>query len=462
MKVVSFFSGCGGLDLGFEQAGYDVIWANDNDPAVHETYMRNHPHTYLCQKDMRELSLAEIPDNADGFIGGPPCQSWSEGGKQRGLDDERGKMFLTYIRLIKAKKPKFFVIENVKGILSDKHFKTFMAMLGDLRDAGYVVHYQLMNTMDYRIPQERFRVIVVGIRSDISVDYHFPKPDETCFISLRQAIGDICVSPREYIAQPVSMEYDKWLNHDVYMGPFDARFMARNRVRAWNDVSFTIQAQARNCPLHPMAPKMVYVSRDKYIFKPGYELLYRRLSVRECARIQTFPDHFKFYYHDVCDGYKMVGNAVPPRLGKAIALSIKEALGQVKPQGESILVATYRDEQQLHLTLANKLYYVRAGLRTGAMQFPSGMKAPRYLFLHKRESFILLILKEVEPRMVSVEYLRNLGFHPSGELYWVFEVEDVETQERTENMKCFVEKHGGMKTKPYIVELKNGACQENK
>ena len=96
------------------------------------------------------------------------------------------------------------------------------------------------------------------------------------------------------------------------------------------------------------------------------------------------------------------------------------------------------------------------------MQFPSGMKAPRYLFLHKRESFILLILKEVEPRMVSVEYLRNLGFHPSGELYWVFEVEDVETQERTENMKCFVEKHGGMKTKPYIVELKNGACQENK
>jgi len=453
MKVVSFFSGCGGLDLGFEQAGFDVVWANDNDPAVHETYLLNHPHTYLCKKDMRELSLAEIPDDVDGFIGGPPCQSWSEGGKQRGLDDERGKMFLTYIRLIRAKQPRFFVIENVRGILSTRHFKTFMAMLGELRDAGYVVHYQLMNAMDYHIPQERYRVIVVGIRNDIPVDYHFPKPDESCFISLRQAIGDITESPREYQSEPVDVQYGKWLNHDVYMGEFDQKFMARNRVRAWDDVSFTIQAQARNCPLHPQAPKMVYVSRDKQVFKPGYEHLYRRLSVRECARIQTFPDHFKFCYHDVCDGYKMVGNAVPPRLGKAIAQSIKEAIGKEPAKQESVLVATYRDKRQLRLTLANRLYYVRAGLRAGAMQFPSGMKAPRYLFLHKKESYVLLILKAVEPRMVSAEYLANLGFHPSGDLYWVFEVEDVESKERTENIKCFIGKHGGMKMKPYIMEL---------
>ena len=86
MKVVSFFSGCGGLDLGFEQAGFEVIWANDNDKAVHETYMLNHPNTYLCKDDMRSLSAHDIPE-CDGFIGGPPCQSWSEGGKQRGLAD---------------------------------------------------------------------------------------------------------------------------------------------------------------------------------------------------------------------------------------------------------------------------------------------------------------------------------------------------------------------------------------
>lgn len=381
MKVVSFFSGCGGLDLGFEQAGFEVIWANDNDPAVFETYLLNHPHTYLCRKDMRELTMEEIPE-CDGFIGGPPCQSWSEGGKQQGLDDERGRMFLTYIHFIQAKQPKFFVIENVKGILSDKHFPTFKKMLGQLKDAGYVVHYQLMNAAHYYVPQERFRVIVVGVRNDIDVKYQFPKPDTSCFITLRQAIGEITEEPRKYTSELVDMEYEKWLNHDVYMGPFDDRYMARNRVRGWNEVSYTMQAKARNCPLHPQAPKMVYVSRDKQIFRPGFEHLYRRLSVRECARIQTFPDHFRFIYHDVCDGYKMVGNAVPPRLGRAIAESIRECFASVSSEPCSILVATYRNENQLRMSLENRLYYVRADLRAGAMRFSQGMKAPHYLFLH--------------------------------------------------------------------------------
>lgn len=438
MKVVSFFSGCGGLDLGFEQAGFEVIWANDNDPAVFETYLLNHPHTYLCRKDMREITMEEIPE-CDGFIGGPPCQSWSEGGKQLGLDDERGRMFLTYIHFIQAKQPKFFVIENVKGILSDKHFPTFKKMLGQLKDAGYVVHYQLMNAAHYYVPQERFRVIVVGVRNDIDVKYQFPKPDTSCFITLRQAIGEITEEPRKYTSELVDMEYEKWLNHDVYMGPFDDRYMARNRVRGWNEVSYTMQAKARNCPLHPQAPKMIYVSRDKQIFRPGYEHLYRRLSVRECARIQTFPDHFRFIYHDVCDGYKMVGNAVPPRLGRAIAESIKECFALVLSESCSILVATYRNENQLRMSLENRLYYVRADLRAGAMRFSQGMKAPHYLFLHKSGSYILLILKEVEPRLVSSMYLENLGFHPSGDQYWVFEILDVETENRTECIKklCF-------------------------
>ena len=452
MKVVSFFSGCGGLDLGFEQAGFEVIWANDNDPAVSETYQLNHPNTYLCKKDMRELTMEEIPE-CDGFIGGPPCQSWSEGGKQLGLDDERGRMFLTYIHFIQAKQPKFFVIENVKGILSDKHFPTFKKMLGQLKDAGYVVHYQLMNAAHYYVPQERFRVIVVGVRNDIDVKYQFPKPDISCFITLRQAIGEITEEPRKYTSELVDMEYEKWLNHDVYMGPFDDRYMARNRVRGWNEVSYTMQAKARNCPLHPQAPKMIYVSRDKQIFRPGYEHLYRRLSVRECARIQTFPDHFRFIYHDVCDGYKMVGNAVPPRLGRAIAESIKECFASVLSESCSILVATYRNENQLRMSLENRLYYVRADLRAGAMRFSQGMKAPHYLFLHKKESYILLILKEKEPGLVSAVYLENLGFHPSGDQYWVFEILDIATEEKTESIKAYVSEHGGMKMKPYILKM---------
>lgn len=454
MNLISLFSGAGGLDLGFRIAGFRIMIANEIDAKICPTFRANFPDVHLIEGDIRKLSPSDFPDDIDGIIGGPPCQSWSEGGKQLGLDDERGKMFLTYIDFIQAKQPKFFVIENVKGILGDKHFQTFMKMLDQLKNAGYVVHYQLMNAMDYHVPQERYRVFVVGIRRDIDVNYQFPQPDNSCFIALRQAIGDITEEPRKYTSERVDTRYDKWLNHDVYMGPFDERFMARNRVRGWNEVSYTMQAKARNCPLHPQAPKMVYVSRDKQIFRPGYEHLYRRFSVRECARIQTFPDGFRFIYHDVCDGYKMVGNAVPPRLGRAIALSVKVAFSHYNHETCSVLVATYRDEKQLRMTLENKLYYVRAGIRTGAMQFSLGMKAPRYLFLHKKDSFILFLLKEIEPRLVSASYLQNLGFNPSGEQYWTFELLDIETAERTEYVRKIVANHGGMKMKPYIIRYR--------
>lgn len=131
MKVASFFAGCGGLDLGFEQAGYEVVWANEFDEAIHKTYQFNHPNTYLCKSDIRKLKGEDIPD-CDGFIGGPPCQSWSEGGRQLGLDDERGRLFFDYVRLIKEKHPKFFLIENVQGIINDKHFSTFLSFLSTL------------------------------------------------------------------------------------------------------------------------------------------------------------------------------------------------------------------------------------------------------------------------------------------------------------------------------------------
>ena len=138
MKVASFFAGCGGLDLGFEQAGYEVVWANEFDEAIHKTYQFNHPNTYLCKSDIRKLKGEDIPD-CDGFIGGPPCQSWSEGGRQLGLDDERGRLFFDYVRLIKEKHPKFFLIENVQGIINDKHFSTFLSFLSTLEGAGYAV-----------------------------------------------------------------------------------------------------------------------------------------------------------------------------------------------------------------------------------------------------------------------------------------------------------------------------------
>ncbi len=317
MKLVSLFSGCGGLDYGFEKAGYDIIWANEIDKTISSTYKLNHKSTILETRDIRKLLNSDIPD-CDGIIGGPPCQSWSEGGKGRGIDDDRGKLFLDYIRIVCDKKPKFFLIENVKGILENKHSEAFNLFLRKLSDADYDVTYALVNCADYRIPQDRFRVFIMGIQNRYCKYYLFPNPVESEKVTLKEAIGDIIVEPTKYLNDQV-VENLSFPNHDVYVGPFDAKFMARNRVRSWNEVSFTIQAQAKNEPLHPQAPKMVYKNKNERIFDPGYEHLYRRLSVRECARIQTFPDSFRFIYTNIQDGYKMVGNAVPPRMAKFLA-----------------------------------------------------------------------------------------------------------------------------------------------
>ncbi len=325
MKIVSLFSGCGGLDLGFEKAGFNVVWANEFDESIHETYRLNHPNTVLNTSDIRLLSGEDIPD-CDGIIGGPPCQAWSEGGKSLGIEDPRGRLFLDYIRIVKNKKTKFFVIENVQGILKEKHKKALNYFMNALRYAGYNVSYELLNAVDYRIPQDRFRVFFIGIRKDLSNNFAFPDAVCSVPVTLKQAIGDIVETPRFYGDEEiVEGNHPTRMNHDVYTGSYDTKYMSRNRVRGWNETSFTMQAQARNIPQHPQAPKMTFVSPSQRSFAKGYEHLYRRLSVRECARIQTFPDDFRFLYNDVKNGYKMVGNAVPPRLAWFIAIQIKKA-----------------------------------------------------------------------------------------------------------------------------------------
>lgn len=324
MRIVSLFAGCGGLDLGFEKAGFDIIWANEYDKSIHATYRYNHPNTYLCTSDVRELSASDIPD-CDGIIGGPPCQAWSEGGNRRGIEDERGQLFLDYIRIVSEKKPKFFLIENVQGILEDKHSTALQGFLDMLKFAGYNIVYELLNAADYKVPQDRFRVFFIGIRKDLNIKYSFPDAACTTPITLRQAIGDIVEAPRYYSKDSVMSDHPNRSNHDVYAGAYDQKYMSRNRVRSWDEPSFTMQAQARNAPQHPQAPKMSYLSANERCFVKGQEQLYRRLSIRECARIQTFPDNFKFIYSDVKDGYKMVGNAVPPRLAWFLACQIKAA-----------------------------------------------------------------------------------------------------------------------------------------
>ena len=320
MKIVSLFSGCGGLDRGFEQAGFDIVWANENDNTIYATYRYNHPNTLLNTSDIRNIDAKEIPE-CDGIIGGPPCQAWSEGGKNLGLNDERGRLFFDYIRIVKEKQPKFFLIENVKGLLDSKHKSSLELFIKYLTESGYNITYKLLNSVDYKIPQERYRVFFVGIRKDLQKEFKFPEPVSKNIITLSRAIGDIQEQPRYYnVGDYVE---DSLFNHDVYNGEYDLKYMSRNRVRSWNETSFTIQALARNAPIHPQAPKMEYISFNKRTFLKGSEYRYRRLSVRECARIQTFPDSFRFIYSNIADGYKMVGNAVPPRLAYYLAIQIK-------------------------------------------------------------------------------------------------------------------------------------------
>ena len=248
MKVVSLFAGCGGLDLGFEKAGFEVIWANEFDKTIHATYRLNHPKTELNTSDIRNLSAKDVPD-CDGIIGGPPCQSWSLGGKCLGIEDERGKLVYDYIRIVMEKKPKFFVMENVPGMVTSKHIKAFNEFLDLFRNAGYRIRYELMNAADYKIPQDRLRVIIVGIRDDLDVEYLFPTKLDSNPVTLFQAIGDLKDTPVPYTNEQVCPDKSPIPNHDYYKAPFDKKFMARNRVRSWDELSFTIQAQAKNEPL---------------------------------------------------------------------------------------------------------------------------------------------------------------------------------------------------------------------
>ena len=324
MKVVSLFTGAGGLDLGFKKAGFDIIWANEFDSTIWETFEKNFSETKLDKRSIVDVPTSDVPF-ADGIIGGPPCQSWSEAGAGRGINDKRGQLFFEYIRLLKDKQPVFFLAENVSGILHPKHKEAFENILKQFEDVGYNISYKLLNANDYGVPQDRLRVIIIGYhKKKVGFSFEFPNtlPDKP---TLKEAIFDLRLAKpaKEFNKTNGDLEIP---NHEYMNGGFSTIYMSRNRVRSWDEPSFTIQAGGRHAPIHPQAPKMKFVEQNKRIFIPGKEHLYRRLSVRECARIQTFPDTFIFKYRDVADGYKMIGNAVPVEFAKNIAIKIRKDL----------------------------------------------------------------------------------------------------------------------------------------
>jgi DNA (cytosine-5)-methyltransferase 1 len=326
-EIVALFSGCGGLDLGFRKADFNVVWANEYDKEIWETYENNHIDTVLDKRNIRDISSREIPD-CIGIIGGPPCQSWSEAGSQRGINDDRGKLFLEYVRILKDKQPLFFLAENVSGMLHKKHQGALNNIIAAFEEAGYAISFKLFNAMHYNVPQDRKRVIFIGYRNDLKKRFNFDLLKQSLQIpTLRETIWDLRESAIPAIGtNKTNGDSCHVPNHEYMIGGFSTMYMSRNRVRTWNEPSFTIQAGGRHAPIHPQANKMIHVGKDECTFDPNSPEIYRRLSVRECARIQTFPDDFIFHYNNLAAGYKMIGNAVPVNFSLAIARAIYKDL----------------------------------------------------------------------------------------------------------------------------------------
>ncbi|MCI0500230.1 MAG: DNA cytosine methyltransferase, partial [Epsilonproteobacteria bacterium] len=227
MNIISLFSGAGGLDLGFEKAGFNTIWANEYDKDIWETFEKNFTHTTLDRRSIVNIPSIEIP-HAIGLIGGPPCQSWSEAGSLRGIDDHRGQLFFEFIRILRDKKPLFFLAENVSGMLAGRHSDALENIKNHFRESGYKLSFKMLNAHDFKVPQDRKRVFFVGYREDLGIEFEFPK-EFTTKRSLKDVIWDI----KDTAIPAKDKNYsnsDKCSlpNHEYAIGSFSTIFMSRN------------------------------------------------------------------------------------------------------------------------------------------------------------------------------------------------------------------------------------------
>lgn len=307
MKLVSLFSGAGGLDLGFEQAGFDTIWANESDRVTAGVWARNFENGATIMNCLPIDKVQEFIE-AEGVIGGPPCQAFSIGGAKRGIDDPRGKLFYSYINAIAAIRPKFFLAENVAGLTSPRNLDTYVDILHRFRELGYLVNGLVLDAVDYGVPQNRKRLFILGYRSDLGISPTFPTPSEYKSVLLHALKG-----------VP---------DHPVLSGrgkdSYSSQYMTRNRVRKWLEPSFTIVATRCSNPQHPDVTMIKVASTGQWVFGASGS---KRLSAIECARIQTFPDTFNWGGVSLDAAYRMIGNAVPVNLARVLAEHIKETLG---------------------------------------------------------------------------------------------------------------------------------------
>ncbi|HOA79525.1 MAG TPA: DNA (cytosine-5-)-methyltransferase [Defluviitaleaceae bacterium] len=303
MNVVSLFSGCGGLDLGFKKAGYNIIWANDFDKYAVETYKRNLGE-HIVLGDINEIDLNSIP-NHNVLIGGFPCQPFSMMGEEKGFDDPRGTLFFRIVEIIlnqieRGSKPEVVVLENVRTLKTHNNGRTFATIKHILEDKlNYKVYYNVLNSADFGVPQTRNRTYIVCF-SDKNINFEFPKP-----IPLQSTLQD----KLEHNVDEKYFLSEKILKTILSSGT--------KNYKAKSEIDLPI---AR--PLTATMAKMHRACQDNYVTQNGRV---RRLTPRECARLQGFPDDFEIPVSDT-QAYKQFGNAVTVDVAYRIALNIKKAM----------------------------------------------------------------------------------------------------------------------------------------
>ena len=319
-NVISLFSGAGGLDMGFHNRGFHILWANDCNKDACITYdkwanyvdgqqLPTEERTEIVCDDVKDIDITKIvPDkDIDVVLGGFPCQGFSLAGPRQ-VDDTRNVLYKYFVSTVSIKKPKVFVAENVLGIRTLGNGAVFEKIVEDFKELGYTLSATSVNAKDYGVPQDRVRVIIIGIRNDIcnGYAYIFPQGRIDSIVTLREAFKDL---------PPVDME-------DVCTAPYSSRYMSRNRKRGFDDVSFTIPAMAKQVPLSPDSDGMQYKDVDLFEFVGNYN---RRMSYKEAAAVQTFPAGM--YFHGTLDSkYKQIGNAVPVKLAEVIAENVNVIL----------------------------------------------------------------------------------------------------------------------------------------
>ncbi len=311
LTAVSLFSGCGGFDWGVANNGVDIIWANDINPASASAYKSIFPKVEFVNKDIR---LVKDFPQADILIGCYPCTGFSAAARRRWKNlyerdlhaNDKNFLFQEFLRAIDIVKPKLIFIENVRGMLSAEKGFFINEQLEGLAKRGFdAVNPMLLNAADYGVPQTRQRVFMGGFHRDLGL-LAFDKPIPSHgkkggqpHITLREVIGEMA----------------EWPVGEFCEQTFHGHFLTRNRKRSWDEPSFTIVAHGHHVPLHPSGDSMVYVSKDKWMLQGAIN---RRLSWRECARIQGLPDHIEIE-GSLLTKYKVVGNSVPPELARRVS-----------------------------------------------------------------------------------------------------------------------------------------------